>query len=159
MAEVKSFFDIANIITKKLPRPSDEDIQKYCVIWMLNNYFSCSEHFAPLVAELSTLKLSNLEYFDILYYGIPKTNIFIRYAAQKAKADKLFKDISTHYGVSLEVAKQYAKLMSKEELDQIEEVYEEKGLKKISKKSNKSEESTSQKPKGTKGTKKSATKR
>lgn len=153
MAEVKSFFDIANVILKKLPRPADEVINKHTIQWMLNNYFSCSEHFAPLVAELATLKLSNLEYFDILYYGIPKTNIFIRYAAQKAKADKLFKDISTHYGVSIEIAKQYAKLMSKEELAQIEDIYEEKGLKKQSR------AKPSDGEKKTKGTKKSASKR
>lgn len=130
MAQIKSFFDIANIITKKLPYPSEEDIQKFTVQWMLNNYFSCSQQLAPLAAQLSSLKLSNKEYFDMLYYGVPKINTFIKYSAQKAKADTQIKNLCTYYMISPEIAKQYLPLLSAAELARIDELYEEKPMKK-----------------------------
>lgn len=130
MAEIKNFFGIIDCVLKKGPYPEDEVIQKQTVQWMCNNMLSCDEQLAPLAATLSSLKMSNKEYFDILYFGIPKTNKFIRYAAQKAKADQLNKDVSIHFGVSLEMAKRYIKLLPASEIKYITELYEEKGLKK-----------------------------
>lgn len=127
---IKSFFDIANILLKKLPYPSDEDIQKHCNQWMLCSYFSCDEQLAPLAAELARYKMSNKEYFDVIYYGIPKTSKFIRYAAQKMKADITIKNLTRHYECSVEIAKQYMALISEQELEKINEMYEQKGIKK-----------------------------
>lgn len=125
-----SFFDIMNICLKKLSIPSDDLIQKHCNQWMLCNYLSCCQEFAPLAAELSTLKLTNKEFFDILYYGLPKTNMFIKYNATKAKADARVKNVCNHYGVSPEISKQYIKIMCEDELIKIDDLYAEKGLRK-----------------------------
>ena len=127
---VKSFFDISNIILKKLPIPSDEEIDKHSGPWMLNMQYSCHEQLVSLAHELSKLKLSNKEYFDFCYYGIPKMNVFIRYTATKAKKDQEIKWISEYFGVSIEHAKQYMQLLPEEEKNNIYEGFINRGIKK-----------------------------
>lgn len=127
---VSSFFDISNIILKKLPRPTDEEIDKHSGPWMLNMQYSCSEALVGLAHELSKIKLSNREYFDFCYYGIPKMNVFIRYTATKAKKDQEIKWISEHFGCNIEHAKQYMKLLPEEEKSLIFEGFLNRGIKK-----------------------------
>lgn len=127
---VKSFFDIMDIILKKHDYPDEEEVKKYCSIWLLNMQMSCSESLTQLAHELSKLKLTNKEYFDFCYYGIPKMNIFIKYTAKKAKQDQEIKWISEYFSVSLEQAKQYIKLLPEDEKQQIFEYFNNRGIKK-----------------------------
>ena len=79
--------------------------------------------------ELSKIKISNKDYFDVCYYGIPKMNTFIKYNAQKAKLDQEVKWIAEYYHVSVEQAKQYMKLLKEEEKEQIYDAYRHTGVK------------------------------
>lgn len=127
---ILNFFGITDCILKKTNYPSDEEIQKHCSQWMVNMQMSCSEPLTQLAHELSKLKLTNKEYFDFCYYGIPKMNIFIKYNAKKAKQDQEIKWISEYFSVSLEQAKQYIKLLPEDEKQQIFEFYTNRGMKK-----------------------------
>lgn len=127
---ITNFFGITDCVLKKSNIPTDEEIQKHCSQWMINMQMSCSESLTQLAHELSKLKLTNKEYFDFCYYGIPKMNIFIKYTAKKAKQDQEIKWISEYFSVSLEQAKQYNKLLPEDEKQQIFEYFNNRGIKK-----------------------------
>ena len=46
---VKSFFDIMDIILKKHDYPDEEEVKKYCSIWLLNMQMSCCEPLTQLI--------------------------------------------------------------------------------------------------------------
>ena len=127
---VKSFFDIMNVIMKKQPIPSDEDIQKHCNQWMLNMYMSCDMTLAPLAAELAKYNITNKQYFDLLYNAIPKNNKFIKWEASKAKKEQDIKYIMEYFGCSYQIAKQYNGIMDDAEIKTIREGFENRGMRK-----------------------------
>lgn len=127
---ITNFFGITDCILKKTNIPSDEEIQKHCSQWMINMQISCCEPLTQLAHELSKLKLTNKEYFDFCYHGIPKMNIFIKYNATKAKKDQEVKWVSEYFGCNIENAKQYMQLLSEDEKKDIFEYYTNRGMKK-----------------------------
>lgn len=126
--EVKSFFDIVNIIFQKKSIPSEEDINKHCNQYMINQLLSCDSQLVSLAFEMSKLKISNKEYFNCLYYGLPNTKKFIKYNASKVKEDEDIIYIMQHFNCTKEVAKDYIKLIDKNELKEIINFYTKRGI-------------------------------
>lgn len=127
--EIKSPFDFLNIFFEKKHYPSEESIDKYCNQWILNLTFSCDKDLVFLSHLMSKLKLSNKEYFDCLYYGLPKTKRFIQFNAKKIKEDEEnIKILMNYYNCSMEVAKEYLNLIDKDELKRLKEFYNKKGI-------------------------------
>ncbi len=127
---ITNFFGITNCFLKKEPYPNDETIEKNTVQWMCNNQISCFEPLTQLAHELSKVKITNKEYFDFCYFGIPKITSFIKYNAVKSKKDQEIKWISEYFSISLEQAKQYFLLLPEEEKVKIFEFFTNRGIKK-----------------------------
>jgi hypothetical protein len=125
---ITSFFGITDCILKKTPIPTDAEINKHCSVWMINMQMSCCEQLTQLAHELSKVKLTNKDYFDFCYYGIPKMNVFIKYTAQKAKKDQEVKWIAEHFGCNIEHAKQYMQLLQEKEKEEIFEGFTNRGI-------------------------------
>lgn len=126
---INSFFDIANCIFEK-NYPSLDDINKHTNTWMLNMFLSCDPQMAEIAHELSKLKISNKQYFDILYYGLPKGKRYIPYNAQKAKKEEDVEYIAKYYKCNHENARVYRNLMDDDEAKRIREIYTKQGAKK-----------------------------
>ena len=124
---ITSFFGITDCFLKKTNYPTNEEIQKHCSQWMINMQLSCCEPLTQLAHELSKLKISNKDYFDFCYYGIPKMNTFIKYNASKAKSDQEIKWISEHFSCNIEHAKQYIQLLPEQEKEDILDLYRSRG--------------------------------
>jgi hypothetical protein len=118
------------IILDKKPRPTDEEIEKHTNIWMLNLYFSCDKQLSELAHQLSKMKLSNKEYFDLCYYGIPKMKSFIQYNAKKVVKEENVKMIMEYYGYNYHNAKQASEIISDNEMKEIVSFFKDRGIKK-----------------------------
>lgn len=127
---ISSFFDIVDILLKKKPIPSDEDIQKHCNQYMVVTYLSCEAQFAEIAHEMAKLKITNKMFFMCLYEGLPKCNKFIKWNASKTKKEQHIVHLMEYFGCSQITAKQYLQLISKEELEKINDIYENQGIKK-----------------------------
>lgn len=125
---ITKFFDFLNIFFDKKEIPTQEEIDKFCNQYMLNVTFSCDSGLVELAHEMSKLKISNKEYFDCLYYGLPKQKRYIQYNAKKVKADQDVKYVMEYYNCSQQTAKEYVSLMTEEELKSIADMFEKRGI-------------------------------
>ena len=127
MKTIKNFFDIITCMFEK-HYPSIEDINKHTNIYMINMVLSCDEHFVKLANEMSKLKLTNKQYFDIMYYGLPKGKRYIKYIASKTKKLEDEKYLQEWFGVSQDIARGYVELIDPKEMKEITEYYEHRGI-------------------------------
>jgi hypothetical protein len=122
-------FDIMKNILKKQPLMSDEDI-KGCQ-WMLNKCFSCDPLYAYIADNLNVEGMTDRMVYECYYYGIPKTpSKYITYLAKKPAEEKENKYFMEYFGCSQETAKQYMKMISKDEKTYIIKFFEQRGLRK-----------------------------
>lgn len=127
---ITKFFDILNVFFEKKEIPTPEEIQKYCNQFMLNQTLSCDQQLAEIAHEMSKIRISNKEYFDCLFYGLPKGKRYIPYNAKKAKKENDVQYIMKFYKVSADVAREYYDLMDEKEIKGLAELYENQGVKK-----------------------------
>ena len=125
---ITKFFDFLNIFFEKKEIPTQEEIDKHCNQYMLNQTLSCDMQLAELAHEMSKLKISNKEYFDCLYYGLPKGKRYIKYNASKTKQDENIQNIMTYYNCSQQTAKEYSHLIDDKEMKYINDLYEYRGI-------------------------------
>lgn len=120
-------FDFLNVVFEKKTYPSEEEIDKFCNQWLLNATFSCDASLVELAHEMSKLRISNKEYFDCLYFGLPNKKRYIQYNAKKSKTEENIKYIMDYYGCSQQTAKDYAVLIDEEEMKKIKDFFEKRG--------------------------------
>ncbi|HBY64820.1 MAG TPA: hypothetical protein DEG42_00175 [Acholeplasmataceae bacterium] len=128
----KGLFDYLNAINKK-SLPKDEDKSTFVKgfsPFIINRFMSCEPSFVFLANAM------NMNYgytpemvFDFYYLGVPKNNKFIKYNAKKEKAEKTIQYLMDWFKVNTDTAKQYATVISEEELGTITEYYENRGRK------------------------------
>jgi cytochrome c553 len=69
--------------------------------------------------------------FDCYYFGVPQSKgKFIKYLATKVKAEQDIKYLTDYYQCTQQTAKEYLKLISEEDMKQIREYFENRGVKK-----------------------------
>lgn len=122
-------FEFLPIIFEKKKIPSDEDIEKYCSQYLLNLNLSCDRQFVGIAHEISKYKISNRMWFDCLYYAIPKGKRYIPYTATKAKKDQEVLYLMEYFGCSQQTAKEYSFLIDEDEMKEIKNYFEKRGLK------------------------------
>jgi len=123
-------FDYVKRLTNKSPIDETKDIfEKSYSPYMINRFFSCEKSFLMLVKEMNQDGITKEMHFDFLDTVIPKSNRFIRYNLKKAKIDKEIEYISKFYECSIQHAKQYHKLISKEDMKTIKNYFEKRGKK------------------------------
>lgn len=118
-------FDIQKIILKKLTPP--EDFAGYSQ-WMLNKIFSCDPQLCFFAKVADRLNMTNEEHFDFFYFGIPRSNRWIKYLAKKEKETEHLRMIADHFGCNLTTASGYDKIISKDELKHIQDLYTHKQM-------------------------------
>lgn len=117
-------------LTNKQPiDESKEEFEKGYSKYMINRFFSCEKSFVMLAKEMNRDGITNEMHFDFMDTIIPKSNKFIRYNLKKSKVDKEIKYIADFYQCSLQHAKQYRKLISKEDMKKIKDFFEKRGKK------------------------------
>lgn len=126
--EVKSFFDIFNIIVEKKKKPAPDIIDRHCNQWMLNMLMSSDKTMVSIANQMSQLKLSNAAYFDCLYYGIPKTKKFIKYNAKKEKKQQDVSYMMEYFKCNNQTAESYLSIIKEDELQKIRDFYEKRGF-------------------------------
>lgn len=125
---ITKFFDLLNVFFEKKDIPTDEEIQKHCNQFMLNLTLSCDPQMAEIAHEMCKIKISNKEYFDCLYYGLPKGKRYIPYNAQKAKKEEDVQYIAKYYKCNNDVARTYRNLIDDAEAKRITELYTKQGV-------------------------------
>lgn len=127
---INSFFDVMNVIFEKKAIPTNEEIDKHCNQYMMNMLLSCDQQFTEIAHVMSIMKISNKEYFDCLYYGLPKGKRYIPYNAKKTKKDQEVLYVMDYFKCSQQVAKDYLNVLDENELKTIITFYEKRGIKK-----------------------------
>lgn len=115
----KSPFDYNSDISDK-NRPDDfKDYNPY----LTNASFSQRKDTVIYANELNKYhQLGNREQFDFYYYSLPKKKYFAKWA--KAVKSDYTDSIMWYFEVSYKVAKQYEKVLKKEQMDTIKNKYE-----------------------------------
>lgn len=125
---IGSFFDMVSVILEKKPKPTDEEIKKHCNQYMINMMLSCDAQLAGIAHEMSKLNINNNMYFDCLYNGIPKCKKYIKWNATKAKKEQDILYLMEHFSCTQSLAKQYVKLIEKDEMDEIRDYFTKRGV-------------------------------
>ena len=115
----RSPFDYTNDISNKT-RPDDfRDYNPY----LTNASFSQRKDTVIFANEMNKYhQLGKQEQFDFYYYSMPKKKYFAKWA--KAVKSEYTDSIMWYFEVSYKVAKQYEKVLKKEQMDSIKERYE-----------------------------------
>lgn len=118
-------FDYLKIITEKKENPSN-DLNGYSS-YIMNKIFSCSKEFCLLAVEANKYGgLDSKQNFDLYNNVISKGKYYIQYNAKKVKEEELINYVTKYYSINITLAKEYIKLLSKQEQDDIMEIYEPK---------------------------------
>ena len=119
-------FDFVKFINSK-EYPSD--FEGYSQ-WMVNKIISCHSEYYVLAAEMSK-QMSDKEHFDFYFYLLPKNpKLYIPYLCKKASAEKDVLYLMEYFKINQSVAKQYASLISEEEMKSVRSYFEDRGIKK-----------------------------
>jgi len=84
-------------------------------------------HIANIANGIGISRLPKIAIYDLYFYTIPKTKKWIKYPKNISEI-KNTKYIMNYFGVREEVAKDYMKLLSKEEIKEIVNIFEKKGV-------------------------------
>ena len=115
-----SHFDIYNKMIKGNVTKEDE---KYFNGYLYTTQLSFKKEFLPLALILNQSFVDNRVIFEIAKVYANKTK-FIKFI-KKDKPDKDLETICWYFKVNKETAKRYKKMLSKEELKEIKELYNE----------------------------------
>lgn len=118
-----TLFDHLNNITynKKYWNQLSKEEQKTANIFMLNRFVSMSYPYIEMVNELQTLNLPQSAMYDMYVGLLPKQKAFFRYIKKTAKEGKEgpVQILSEVFEVSQKEAKDYVKLLTKKQLEEI----------------------------------------
>lgn len=117
----RSPFDYNNDIANKTYPESFDDYAPY----LANLSFSQRKDTIIYANELNKYHmLGKREQFDFYYHSLPKKKYFAKWA--KAVKSEYTDSIMWYFNVSYKVAKQYEKVLKKEQMDTIKEKYNKK---------------------------------
>ena len=123
-------FDVVKNILRKETRYSDEVIQKEYPLYMINKILSNDSELMVIANLMNENCLTNKMHYDCLYYGIPKTNKFIKYHIKKEAPIEEIRYLVEFFQVNTDIAKSYFERISEEEKKMIIEFYKNRGEKK-----------------------------
>jgi ribulose bisphosphate carboxylase small subunit len=121
---------VERLTSKKEIEFTPEDFDREYSIFMINRVFSCDKGLAILANVLNQGHITDKMHFDFMDVVVPKGKRWIKYSAKKAKKDKEIEYLMEHYGCSVQTARQYHRLISKEEMKEINNFFERRGRKK-----------------------------
>lgn len=128
---MSDLFTYINHLTKKTPLAEDPaQFEKDFSPFIINRFMSCEMSFAIVANEVNRGGFTKLMVRDLYFHGLPKSNRFIKYNAKKEKAEKVLKYIMEWYGCGLQIAKDYAALLTEAEIQEIVDYNEKRGAKK-----------------------------
>lgn len=114
----KSPFDYTKDIGDKT---YPEDFKDYNP-WLTNSSFSQRKDTVLYANEMNRYyELSSKTQFDFYYHALPKKKYFAKWA--KAVKSEYTESIMWYFDVSYKVAKQYEKVLKKEQMDTIKDKY------------------------------------
>lgn len=117
----KSPFDYTNDISNKT---YPDDFKDYNP-WLANLSFSQRNDAVFYANEMNKYhQLGNREQFDFYYYAMPKKKYFAKWA--KSVKSNYTDSIMWYFEVSYKVAKQYEKVLKKEQMETIKDKYEKR---------------------------------
>lgn len=106
-----------------------EDLKEFS-LWLTGKLFSAHKDFvfaANIINQLNVNKLPKMALYDFFYYVIPKNRQWIKYPKSESTM-KHIKYVMGWFGCDETVAKQYLKVISKEELTKIKDYNEKRGV-------------------------------
>lgn len=96
--------------------------------WMLNRFFSSESTYIPVISYInSKCTLTDRMHFDLLFYGLPKTNKYLKYNMKKEAKEKHIHYLMEYFNIDIQRAKTYSQLISQEEQEKIIEFFENRG--------------------------------
>lgn len=127
-------FDYLKSLTSKNPRYCGEELINYNP-WMVNRFLTDIPELLPVLEEINGgYNLTYQQHYDLLFEVIPKSKRFLKYNLKKENKEKDLTYVMEYYQVNYEVAKSYVELIAKDELKQIKDHFEKRGITKKGKK-------------------------
>lgn len=128
--KVGLFDFLKRLVNKKsLPETQEGEELDGFSPFMINRFMSCEMNFVQLSNAMNTNGLTKEMVFDFYDHTIPKNNTFIKYNAKKEKAEKHLKYVMDWYTCNIQTAKQYMRLISEDEMQEIIDFFEKRGRK------------------------------
>jgi len=125
----KLFDYLKRLTNKELLEESQEQFEKDYSPYMVNRFFSCDKRLLMVAKEMNRSGITKQMHFDFLDTVVPKKRKFLKYNLKKAKLDKERQYISEFYQVNAQRAKEYYRLMSEDDMQEIINFFEKRGKK------------------------------
>lgn len=120
-----NLFEALNSIEldKKPWNELSEDFKKVYSQFMFNRFISSKKQYLPVIAKLSTMKLSDEQHYNVLCSLLDKQKHYFDYKAYKQK-DKLVDELTLYalqheFNVGFKDAQQYADILSVVDLKEL----------------------------------------
>jgi len=121
-------FDIVRNILRKETKLCDEVVDKL-PSYMITKIISNDEQLVFYANIINRSNISNKMVYNFYYFGIPKTFKNISYNSKKLVIDKEIRYLMEYYRCNKNTASDYYKLLPKEDIKEIIEYYENRGVK------------------------------
>lgn len=125
MSKKIGLFDILKNITE-----TKEDrwyeFEKIYTPYVINRFLSMNVETLPFAYEMNKGDFTPREQYEFYLYGIPNKKRYLRYIKEE-KIDKL-DVVCKYFNVSKNVAKEYLKILTKDNIKQIEKSFDIGGL-------------------------------
>lgn len=120
-----NLFEALNSIEldKKPWNELSEDFKKVYSQFMFNRFISSKKQYLPVIAKLSTMKLSDEQHYNVLCFLLDKQKHYFDYKAYKQK-DKLVDELTLYvlqheFNVGFKDAQRYADILSVVDLKEL----------------------------------------
>lgn len=120
-----NLFEALNSIEldKKPWNELSEDFKKVYSQFMFNRFISSKKQYLPVIAKLSTMKLSDEQHYNVLCSLVDKQKHYFDYKAYKQK-DKLVDELTLYalqheFNVGFKDAQRYADILSVVDLKEL----------------------------------------
>lgn len=128
MSDPITIFDFLKALTiKKFDYTKDERFEKYYNPFMINKFLSMHPATVLYAHYMNMYTLDKKSHFLFLFYALEKVNIFFKYQKKDKENLKHIKFIQDCYNISEEKAKDFAQILSKEQIKIIKNKYGGKG--------------------------------
>jgi hypothetical protein len=114
-----NIFDIIKNITQ-FKCDWDPSFKKAYSQTMINSYFSNFHEIIEIIEEITQYQITDEQHYNFLKDIIPEKSYFCKFKVKKDE-DKMLEDISDYYKVNENISKQYLKLMSIEQYNEIKD--------------------------------------
>lgn len=119
-----NIFDIAKNISQEKERLDISSLDKIYSQFMINRIMACSPDLVFLANEITKIKeIDNQTHYDLWFNVLTKRKRYFKYHKEEKIDNSQIGNIQTYFGINKELAIEYFKLLSEEELKYINESF------------------------------------